>query len=86
VTIVSLYDMSVSSSAHMSIDPADVARFSAIADDWWNPRGKFAPLHALNPVRLGFIRERALTRFHRDGRERAPFHGLRALDKAVAAG
>ena len=39
-----------------SIDPAEVARFSALAAEWWDPRGKFAPLHRLNPVRLGFIR------------------------------
>ena len=37
-----------------SIDPADVARFSAIAAEWWDPRGKFAPLHVFNPCRLGF--------------------------------
>jgi 2-polyprenyl-6-hydroxyphenyl methylase/3-demethylubiquinone-9 3-methyltransferase len=78
--------MSVFASSGKSIDAADVARFSAIAEDWWNPRGKFAPLHALNPLRLGFIRERALARFHRDGRERAPFVGLRALDVGCGGG
>jgi len=78
--------MSVSASTSKSIDAADVARFSAIAEDWWNPRGKFAPLHALNPVRLAFLRERALARFLRDGRERAPFLGLRALDVGCGGG
>jgi 2-polyprenyl-6-hydroxyphenyl methylase/3-demethylubiquinone-9 3-methyltransferase len=78
--------MIASSSSHNSIDHADVARFSAIAEDWWNPRGKFAPLHALNPLRLSFIRERALARFHRDGRDRTPFHGLRALDVGCGGG
>jgi 2-polyprenyl-6-hydroxyphenyl methylase/3-demethylubiquinone-9 3-methyltransferase len=69
-----------------SVDAADVARFSAIAEDWWNPRGKFAPLHALNPLRLGFIRDRALARFQRNDRERAPFVGLRALDIGCGGG
>ena len=78
--------MSDLTSTSNSIDAADVARFSALAEDWWNPRGKFAPLHALNPVRLAFIRERALARFHRDGRERAPFLGLRALDVGCGGG
>jgi len=78
--------MSVSASTNNSIDDADVARFSAIAEDWWNPRGKFAPLHALNPVRLGFIRERALAQFQREGRERTPFTGLRALDIGCGGG
>ena len=49
-------------------------------------RSKFAPLHALNPVRLAFIRERALARFKREGRERAPFTGLRALDIGCGGG
>ena len=54
-----------------SIDPADVARFSAIAEAWWDSHGKFAPLHRLNPVRLAFIRDQALRRFARDAGRRA---------------
>lgn len=69
-----------------SIDPADVARFSAIADAWWDPHGKFAPLHRLNPVRLAFIREQALARFGRDPLARAPFEGLRLLDIGCGGG
>lgn len=69
-----------------SIDPADVARFSAIAAEWWDARGKFAPLHKLNPARLTFIRERALARFDRDGAARAPFGGLRLLDIGCGGG
>jgi 2-polyprenyl-6-hydroxyphenyl methylase/3-demethylubiquinone-9 3-methyltransferase len=69
-----------------SIDPADVARFSAIAAEWWDPRGKFAPLHKFNPVRLAFIREQALQRFGRDGAARAPFAGLRLLDIGCGGG
>ena len=63
----------MNAAAPTSIDPADVARFSAIADEWWDPTGKFAPLHRFNPVRLGFIREQALERFGRDAKARAPF-------------
>ncbi len=69
-----------------SIDPADVARFSAIAAEWWDARGKFAPLHKLNPTRLAFIRERALAHFRRDGAARAPFEGLRLLDIGCGGG
>ena len=50
-------------SAHaqgFSVDPAEVERFSRIAAEWWDPRGKFAPLHRFNPVRLGFIRDQVL--------------------------
>jgi len=69
-----------------SIDAADVARFSAVAAEWWDPGGKFAPLHRFNPVRLGFIRERTLGHFERDGRTRRPFVGLRLLDIGCGGG
>jgi 2-polyprenyl-6-hydroxyphenyl methylase/3-demethylubiquinone-9 3-methyltransferase len=69
-----------------SIDPADVARFSAIAEAWWDPKGKFAPLHRFNPVRLAFIRDRALRHFGRDGDARAPFAGLTLLDIGCGGG
>ncbi len=69
-----------------SIDPDEVARFSGLAAEWWDPHGKFAPLHRLNPVRLGFIREQALARFGRDGAARRPFEGLRLLDIGCGGG
>jgi 2-polyprenyl-6-hydroxyphenyl methylase/3-demethylubiquinone-9 3-methyltransferase len=72
--------------ARSSIDPEDVARFSAIAAEWWDPNGKFAPLHLFNPVRLAFIREQALARFGRDPRARTPFEGLRLLDIGCGGG
>ena len=74
------------SSVASSIDPADVARFSAIAEGWWDPNGKFAPLHRFNPVRLDFIREQALARFGRDPKARAPFEGLALLDIGCGGG
>jgi 2-polyprenyl-6-hydroxyphenyl methylase/3-demethylubiquinone-9 3-methyltransferase len=46
-----------------SIDPAEVAKFAAMAEDWWNPYGKFRPLHKFNPTRLRFIRETAEAHF-----------------------
>ena len=69
-----------------SVDVAEVERFSRLAEDWWNPRGKFAPLHRFNPVRLGFIRDRALSRFGRDPLARRPFEGLRLLDIGCGGG
>lgn len=72
--------------AGSSIDPDEVARFSRIAAEWWDPYGKFAPLHRFNPVRLGFIRDQALARFGRDGASRAPFEGLRLLDIGCGGG
>src|ERR1700749_2247191 len=68
------------------IDPAEVERFSRIAEEWWDPKGKFAPLHRFNPVRLAFIREQALAQFGRDPRARRPFEGLSLLDIGCGGG
>ena len=69
-----------------SVDVAEVERFSAMADAWWDPNGKFAPLHRFNPVRLGFIRDQALLRFGRDSKARRPFEGLSLLDIGCGGG
>ena len=69
-----------------SIDTAEIERFSAIAADWWNPTGKFAPLHKFNPVRLQFIRDEAALRFGRDARTLRPFEGLTLLDIGCGGG
>jgi 2-polyprenyl-6-hydroxyphenyl methylase/3-demethylubiquinone-9 3-methyltransferase len=72
--------------AGASVDAENVALFSKIAEQWWDPRGKFAPLHRFNPIRLAFIREQALARFGRDGAQRAPFAGLKLLDIGCGGG
>jgi 2-polyprenyl-6-hydroxyphenyl methylase/3-demethylubiquinone-9 3-methyltransferase len=69
-----------------SLDPAEVAKFSAIAAEWWDPAGKFAPLHKFNPVRLGFIRGETATHFSRDARALRPFEGLSLLDIGCGGG
>jgi 2-polyprenyl-6-hydroxyphenyl methylase/3-demethylubiquinone-9 3-methyltransferase len=69
-----------------TVDPAEVARFSAQADAWWDPAGSFAPLHRLNPVRLGFIREHLLAHFGRNISSLRPFEGLTLLDLGCGGG
>ena len=69
-----------------SIDPDEVARFSALAERWWDATGPFAPLHRFNPVRLGFIRDRAADRFGRDPKAPRPFEGLTLLDIGCGGG
>jgi 2-polyprenyl-6-hydroxyphenyl methylase / 3-demethylubiquinone-9 3-methyltransferase len=80
----------VAMKAAPSIDPAEIAKFSALADDWWNPNGKFAPLHRFNPVRVCFIRDTAAAHFGRTervGRDgRRPFEGLSLLDIGCGGG
>jgi 2-polyprenyl-6-hydroxyphenyl methylase/3-demethylubiquinone-9 3-methyltransferase len=78
--------MTESASIDPSIDPGEVAKFSAIAAEWWDPTGKFAPLHKFNPVRLGFIRAEAAAHFGRDARGLRPFEGLNLLDIGCGGG
>ena len=76
-------------SAHIpasTVDPAEVERFARIAGEWWDPRGKFAPLHRLNPVRLGFIRDRAAAHWQRDPLSGTPLQGLSVLDIGCGGG
>lgn len=69
-----------------SIDPADVARFSAQAETWWDARGPFAPLHKFNPARLTFVRDRVAEQFRRDIKQRKAFAGLTLLDVGCGGG
>jgi len=69
-----------------SVDPDEVARFGAMAEEWWNPGGKFRPLHRLNPVRLEFIRDRVAAHFGRDPLAARPLHELRLVDVGSGGG
>jgi 2-polyprenyl-6-hydroxyphenyl methylase/3-demethylubiquinone-9 3-methyltransferase len=69
-----------------SVDDAEIAKFAAMAEEWWDPSGKFAPLHKFNPVRLGFIRDTAARHFGRDPRALRPFEGLSLLDIGCGGG
>jgi 2-polyprenyl-6-hydroxyphenyl methylase/3-demethylubiquinone-9 3-methyltransferase len=69
-----------------SLDPAEVEKFSRMAAEWWNPKGKFGVLHVFNPVRLTWIKEQVTARLHRDPMAREPFAGLRLLDIGCGGG
>jgi 2-polyprenyl-6-hydroxyphenyl methylase / 3-demethylubiquinone-9 3-methyltransferase len=69
-----------------TIDEAEVERFSRLASEWWNPSGKFKPLHKFNPVRLTYIREKVLETFDCDPKSVKPFKGLRFLDIGCGGG
>lgn len=73
-------------SEQTSIDPAEVAKFEAMASEWWDPAGKFKPLHMLNPVRLDYVTERLAAQFDRDLRAPRPLAGLRVLDIGCGGG
>jgi 2-polyprenyl-6-hydroxyphenyl methylase/3-demethylubiquinone-9 3-methyltransferase len=69
-----------------TVDPAEVARFSALAAEWWNERGKMAPLHKFNPVRLAYVRDTACHKFNRDPKTVGCLDGLRILDIGCGGG
>jgi 2-polyprenyl-6-hydroxyphenyl methylase/3-demethylubiquinone-9 3-methyltransferase len=72
--------------AASTVDPAEVERFSRLADEWWDPAGKFAPLHRFNPVRLQFIRDRIAAHAGRDPLQPDPLAGMRILDIGCGGG
>ncbi len=69
-----------------TIDPAEVAKFQAMAEEWWDPAGKFRPLHLMNPCRLDYIVTQIAEEFGRDPRAPRPFAGLRILDIGCGGG
>ncbi|MCW3781431.1 bifunctional 2-polyprenyl-6-hydroxyphenol methylase/3-demethylubiquinol 3-O-methyltransferase UbiG [Defluviimonas salinarum] len=69
-----------------TVDPAEVAKFEAMAAEWWDPHGKFKPLHMMNPVRLDYITRQIAAEFGRDLASERPFDGLRLLDIGCGGG
>jgi 2-polyprenyl-6-hydroxyphenyl methylase/3-demethylubiquinone-9 3-methyltransferase len=69
-----------------TVDPAEIAKFERMAAEWWDPDGKFAPLHKFNPVRLGYIRDVACEHFGRDPKAGGPLDGLSLLDVGCGGG
>jgi len=64
----------------------EIARFTAMADAWWDPAGKFKPLHQINPVRIGYIRDLICQQHDRDPKGAKPFDGLAILDIGCGGG
>jgi 2-polyprenyl-6-hydroxyphenyl methylase / 3-demethylubiquinone-9 3-methyltransferase len=72
--------------ARTTIDQGEVDRFSAMAAEWWDPKGKFRPLHKFNPVRIKYVRDQACENFGRDPNTHRPLEGLRVLDIGCGGG
>ena len=70
----------------LTVDPSEVAKFEAVAAEWWDPNGKFKPLHMMNPVRLEYITTQIAGEFDRDLATPRPFEGLRILDIGCGGG
>ncbi len=76
----------MSEPASASINRDEVAKFDRLARRWWDPNGPMKPLHQINPVRLGYLREQMLGHFGRDGQGYKPLAGLSVLDIGCGAG
>ena len=74
------------SSHHSNVDAAEIAKFEAMAAEWWDTNGKFKPLHMLNPCRLDYITQQIAMEFDRDLTQPEPFKGLRLLDIGCGGG
>ncbi|TYP84266.1 3-demethylubiquinone-9 3-methyltransferase [Maritimibacter alkaliphilus HTCC2654] len=74
------------SAGQTTVDPSEVAKFEAMAAEWWDPTGKFKPLHMMNPVRLDYITSQIAAEFGRDLSDDKPFAGLRILDIGCGGG
>jgi len=72
--------------AQTTVDPAEIAKFEAMAAEWWDLNGKFKPLHMLNPCRLDYITNQIAGEFDRDLKAALPFKGLRILDIGCGGG
>lgn len=69
-----------------TVDAAEIAKFSKLSAEWWDPKGRMAPLHRVNPLRLGYIRDAACRKFERNVRSLNCLGGLRVLDIGCGAG
>ena len=69
-----------------TIDPSEVAKFEAMAAEWWNPNGKFRPLHLMNPCRLDYLTMQIAAEFGRNLSKPMPFAGMRILDIGCGGG
>jgi 2-polyprenyl-6-hydroxyphenyl methylase / 3-demethylubiquinone-9 3-methyltransferase len=69
-----------------TVNPEEVAWFTAIADEWWDPNGKFRPLHKFNPTRLSYIRDQLCQHFGLDANTELPLKGLKILDIGCGGG
>ena len=69
-----------------TVDKKEVEKFSRLASDWWNPHGKFKPLHIFNPVRIKFIKEKLVSYFQLDSEAERPLENIKILDIGCGGG
>ena len=68
-----------------TINKKEIEKFSKIAEEWWNPEGKFKPLHKFNPIRISYIKENVIKTFKLDY-NKTPFKNIKILDVGCGGG
>ena len=69
-----------------TVDKIEIEKFSKLAADWWNPNGKFKPLHLFNPVRINFIKKKLISHFGKDSNSEKPLEKIKILDIGCGGG
>ena len=69
-----------------TIDKIEIEKFSKLAKDWWNPNGKFKPLHLFNPARISFIKDKLISHFTLNPNSEKPLEKLKILDIGCGGG
>ena len=69
-----------------TVDKIEIEKFSKIASDWWNPNGKFKPLHLFNRARIEFIKEKLISHFKLDSNDEEPLKNINILDIGCGGG
>ena len=69
-----------------TVNKTEIEKFSKLAKDWWNPKGKFRPLHLFNPARIKFIKEKLISHFNLDPNDKMPLKKLKILDIGCGGG
>ncbi|MEM1373510.1 MAG: bifunctional 2-polyprenyl-6-hydroxyphenol methylase/3-demethylubiquinol 3-O-methyltransferase UbiG [Pseudomonadota bacterium] len=69
-----------------TVDEGEIAKFEAMAAEWWDETGKFKPLHMMNPIRLDYITRQIAGEFGLDLMDPRPFEGLRLLEIGCGGG
>jgi len=69
-----------------TVDKKEIEKFSKLAKEWWNPKGKFKPIHLFNPSRIKFIREKLIFHFKLNANSSTPLKNLKILDIGCGGG
>ena len=69
-----------------TINKKEIEKFSQIAEEWWDPDGKFKPLHKFNPIRISYIKNNIISSFKLNASDNKPLKKVKILDIGCGGG